>query len=155
MPSENLDKTDHRILEELQKDGRITNSALARRLRMTESTCLRRIRRLEKIGVIDGYAAILNPAKLGLSGTVFVRITLVRQQQKNLAEFERAVTAVPEVLDCYLMSGEADYLLRILFEGVPEFERIHNTLTRLPGVERVQSSLALRPIVRSGRVPLK
>jgi DNA-binding Lrp family transcriptional regulator len=150
-----LDRADRLILNELQRDGRITNSALAARLKMTESTCLRRVRRLEEAGIIDGYTALLNPAKLGLTGTIFVRITLVRQQQKDLAEFERAVAGVPEVLDCYLMSGEADYLLRILVEGVPDFERIHNVLTRLPGVERVQSSLALRTVMHSGRVPIR
>jgi Lrp/AsnC family transcriptional regulator, leucine-responsive regulatory protein len=150
-----MDRTDRLLLAELQKDGRITNSALAQRLKITESTCLRRVRRLEEEGVIDGYAALVNPAKLGLNGTIFVRITLVRQQQKDLAEFERAVGGVPEVLDCYLMSGEADYLLRILVSGVPDFERIHNLLTRLPGVERVQSSLALRTVMQSGRVPLR
>jgi Lrp/AsnC family transcriptional regulator, leucine-responsive regulatory protein len=155
MSLEALDRTDRLILAELQKDGRIANSALAKRLRMTESTCLRRVRRLEESGIIDGYAALVNPAKLGLTGTIFVRITLVRQQQKDLAEFERAVSGVPEVLDCYLMSGEADYLLRILVGGVPDFERIHNVLTRLPGVERVQSSLALRTVMQTGRVPLR
>jgi len=107
------DKTDRAILRELQKDGRISNVELARRVNLSESACLRRVRVLEEEGVIDGYVGLVNSAKAGLPGNVFVRITLQRQQQKDLEEFEAAVQRVPEVMECYLMTGDSNYLLRV------------------------------------------
>jgi len=149
------DKTDRTILREIQKDGRISNVELARRVNLSESACLRRVRALEDAGVIDGYVGLVNPAMAGLSGNVFVRITLQRQQQKDLEDFERAVSRVPEVMECYLMTGDSDYLLRVIVANAADFERLHyQQLTRLPGVARVQSSFALRTVVKRTAIPI-
>ena len=109
-----LDRTDQAILTELQRDGRISNRDLADRVHLSESACLRRVRGLEQAGVIDRYAALVSQARVGLPGNVFVSITLNRQEQGDLAAFEEAVKRVPEVMECYLMTGQQDYLLRVV-----------------------------------------
>jgi Lrp/AsnC family transcriptional regulator, leucine-responsive regulatory protein len=150
-----LDRTDNLILVALQRDGRLTNRELADRVHLSESACLRRVRALEEAGVIDGYAARVNQAKVGLPGNVFVSITLNRQEQADLAAFEEAVQRVPEVMECYLMTGEHDYLLRVAVSDPSDFERLHSQhLTRLPGVARVQSSFALRTVRKGYELPL-
>lgn len=150
------DRHDRAILHELQRDGRISNVELAGRVQLSESACLRRVRALESAGYIEGYAALVNPARAGLPGTVFVNITLQRQDQADLAAFERAIGDVPEVMECYLMTGEFDYLLRIVVADTADFERIHNQrLTRLPGVARVHSSFALRTVCKRSALPLR
>lgn len=149
------DKTDRAILRELQKDGRMSNVDLARTVNLSESACLRRVRALEEEGVIDGYVGLVNSAKAGLPGNVFVRITLQRQQQKDLEEFEAAIQRVPEVMECYLMTGDSDYLLRVVVADAADFERIHyQQLTRLPAVARVQSGFALRTVIKRTAIPI-
>jgi Lrp/AsnC family leucine-responsive transcriptional regulator len=151
-----LDRTDNLILAALQRDGRLTNRELAERAHLSESACLRRVRTLEESGVIDGYTAHVNQAKVGLPGNVFVSITLNRQEQADLAAFEAAVTRVPEVMECYLMTGQQDYLLRVVVSDPADFERLHSQhLTRLPGVARVQSSFALRTVRKGNDLPLR
>jgi Lrp/AsnC family leucine-responsive transcriptional regulator len=151
-----LDRTDSLILAALQRDGRLTNRELAERAHLSESACLRRVRTLEESGVIDGYTAHFNQAKVGLPGNVFVSITLNRQEQADLAAFEAAVTRVPEVMECYLMTGQQDYLLRVVVSDPADFERLHSQhLTRLPGVARVQSSFALRTVRKGNDLPLR
>jgi len=151
-----LDRTDSLILAALQRDGRLTNRELAERAHLSESACLRRVRALEESGVIDGYTAHVNQAKVGLPGNVFVSITLNRQEQADLAAFEAAVTRVPEVMECYLMTGQQDYLLRVVVSDPADFERLHSQhLTRLPGVARVQSSFALRTVRKGNDLPLR
>jgi Lrp/AsnC family leucine-responsive transcriptional regulator len=150
-----LDRVDRTILAELQRDGRLTNRDLAERANLSESACLRRVRGLEEAGVIDRYAAHINQAKVGLPGNVFVSITLNRQEQADLAAFEDAVRRVPEVMECYLMTGQQDYLLRVAVSDPTDFERLHSQhLTRLPGVARVQSSFALRTVRKSSELPI-
>jgi len=150
-----LDRTDQAILTELQRDGRLSNRDLAERVHLSESACLRRVRALEEAGVIDRYAAIVNQARVGLPGNVFVSITLNRQEQTDLAAFEAAVKRVPEVMECYLMTGQQDYLLRVVVSDPADFERLHSQhLTRLPGVARVQSSFALRSVRKSAELPV-
>jgi len=150
------DRHDRAILRELQRDGRISNVELAGHVQLSESACLRRVRALETAGYIEGYCALVNPARAGLPGTVFVNITLQRQDQADLAAFERAIGDVPEVMECYLMTGEFDYLLRIVVADTADFERIHNQrLTRLPGVARVHSSFALRTVCKRSALPLR
>ena len=106
-------------------------------------------------GVIDRYAALINQGKVGLPGNVFVSITLNRQEQADLAAFEEAVKRVPEVMECYLMTGQQDYLLRVVVKDPADFERLHSQhLTRLPGVARVQSSFALRTVRKGSELPL-
>jgi DNA-binding Lrp family transcriptional regulator len=150
-----LDRVDKSILAELQRDGRLSNRELAERASLSESACLRRVRGLEEAGVIDRYAALVNQSKVGLPGNVFVSITLNRQEQADLAAFEEAVRRVPEVMECYLMTGQQDYLLRVAVSDTADFERLHSQhLTRLPGVARVQSSFALRTVRKSSELPI-
>ncbi|MAF83447.1 MAG: Lrp/AsnC family transcriptional regulator [Gammaproteobacteria bacterium] len=149
-----LDQHDHAILLELQTDGRMSNVVLAERINLSESATLRRVRALEQVGLIEGYSARIDQALVGLSGNVFVNITLQRQDQQDLEVFEEAVQQVPEVMECYLMSGNFDYLLRVVVADTADFERIHSQkLTRLPGVSRVQSSFALRTVRKSSVLP--
>ena len=150
-----LDKADKAILRTLQKDARISNVSLADQIGLSEAACLRRERSLEKSGYIDAYVGLLNPAMVGLPGTVFVEITLYQEQQKDLEAFERAARGVPEVMECYLMTGEYDYLLRVSIKDLEDFERVHRqALTRLPGVSRVQSSIALRVVKKNTALPI-
>jgi len=150
-----LDRIDRAILAELQRNGRLSNRELAEHVHLSESACLRRVRTLEEAGVIDRYAALVNQAKVGLPGNVFVSITLNRQEQADLAAFEEAVQRVPEVMECYLMTGQQDYLLRVVVTDPADFERLHSQhLTRLPGVARVQSSFALRSVCKGSGLPL-
>ena len=150
-----LDRTDQAILVELKRDGGLSNRDLAERVHLSESACLRRVRALEESGVIDRYTALVSQAKVGLPGNVFVSITLNRQEQADLAAFEEAVKRVPEVMECYLMTGAQDYLLRVVVSDAADFERLHSQhLTRLPGVARVQSSFALRTVRKSTELPV-
>jgi DNA-binding Lrp family transcriptional regulator len=150
-----LDRTDQALLAELQRDGRLSNRDLAERVHLSESACLRRVRALEQAGVIDRYAALVNQSRVGLPGNVFVSITLNRQEQADLRAFEEAVRRVPEVMECYLMTGQQDYLLRVVVSDPADFERLHSQhLTRLPGVARVHSSFALRTVRKSTELPI-
>ncbi len=151
-----MDKYDQRILEVLQRDGRISNKQLAERVRLSESSCLRRVRALEESGVIGRYVALLEQNEAGLPGNVFVQIGLQREVEGDLAAFEDAVRHIPEVMECYLMSGEFDYLLRVVVSDMADFERIHKeSLTRLPGVARVNSSFGIRTVQRKTELPLR
>ncbi len=151
-----IDRFDRLILEALQDDGRISNVQLASRIGLSESACLRRVRALEDSGMIRGYVALVNQNEAGLPGNVFVQIGLHREVESELAAFEDAVIAIPEVMECYLMSGEFDYLLRVVVADMADFERIHKTeLTRLPGVARVNSSFAIRTVQRKTELPLR
>ena len=151
----NLDKFDRAILGYLQTDGRMSNVDLANAVSLSESACLRRVRSLEEDGLIEGYVALLNQKKAGLSGDVFVHIGLHREEQSELAAFESAVQSIPEVMECYLMTGEFDYLLRVVVSDMADFERLHKeSLTRLPGVARVNSSVAIRTVRKTTELPL-
>ncbi len=150
-----LDRYDRKLLSELQKDGRISNVDLAQAVKLSESACLRRVRALEQEGYIEGYVAILDPKRLGRSGTVFVHIALRREEQSELAAFEQAVQRIPEIMECYLMTGEFDYILKLVVADMADFERLHNdALTRLPGVSRINSSIAIRAIRKTTELPL-
>jgi len=151
-----LDKIDHAILRELQADGRLSNVELAARIHLSESACLRRVRLLEERGVVECFTLLVNPLAVGLGGTVFAEITLSSQKQVELDAFERAVRAVPEVMECYLITGEYDYLLRIVVRDTVDYERIHHEhLTKLPGVARVKSSFTLRTVAKKTDLPLR
>ena len=150
-----LDSKDKAILAALQADGGIPNAALAARVDLSESTCLRRVKLLEQSGVIERYTALLNPVKVGFSVSFLVRITLKGQTDKDLGAFEQAVCRVPEVAECYLTTGESDYMLRVMARSAADFERLHSkVLTKLPGVARVDSSFVLRPVVKQAGLPL-
>ena len=151
-----LDDYDRSILDELQQDGRVTNVQLASRVHLSESACLRRVRALENGGLIERYTAVIDQRRAGLPDNVFVSITLQRQDQTDLQAFEEAVRSVPEVMECYLMTGEFDYLLRVVVADMADFERIHkDELTRLPGVARVNSSVAIRTVLKKTELPLR
>ena len=151
-----LDKFDRNILNALQQDGRISNVDLAQRVNLSESACLRRVRALEQSGFIERYVALLDQKHLGLSGTVFVHIALRREEQSELAAFESAIQEIPEVMECYLMTGEFDYLLRLVVSDMADFERLHNdAITRLPGVARVNSSVAIRTVRKTAQLPIE
>lgn len=150
-----LDRFDRAILDALQTDGRISNVQLAQAVNLSESACLRRVRALEQEGYIDRYAALVNQARVGRSGNVFVHIGLHREEESELAAFEDAVRAIPEVMECFLMTGEFDYLLRVVVADMADFERLHrDSLTRLPGVARVNSSVAIRTVQKKTQLPL-
>jgi DNA-binding Lrp family transcriptional regulator len=151
-----LDATDKSLLRLLQEKGRATNAELAETVHLSESACFRRVRALEGEGVISGYAATVDPRAVGLGLTVYVSITLSSQAQDLLAAFEQAVAAAPEIMECHLMTGQADYMIRLVASNVEDLERLHATLlTRLPGVARINSSIALRTVVRRTALPVR
>jgi DNA-binding Lrp family transcriptional regulator len=154
MPTYDMDKIDRAILRVLQKDGRVSNVQLADRVGLSESACLRRVRLLEQSGIIDRYVMLINQAAVGKPGNVFVRVTLEGQQKEKLQQFEKTVAAVPEVMECYLMSGDFDYLLRVIIKDNSDYMRVHDKLTGLPGVLRVQSSFALRTVRKTTELAL-
>ena len=145
-----LDATDRRILGVLQKEGRITNADLSERVNLSPSACHRRVQRLEEDGFIAAYVALLDTRKMGRPTTVYVEITLQGQADDLLDAFEQAVARVPDILECHLMAGTADYLIKIMAEDTEDFARIHRQfLSRLPGVRQMQSSFALRTVVKT------
>ncbi len=145
-----LDATDRRILTVLQKEGRITNAELSERVNLSPSACHRRTQRLEEEGFISGYVALVDARRLGRPTTVFVEITLQGQADEVLDAFEREVAKIPDILECHLMAGQADYLLKIMAEDTEDFARIHRQyLSRLPGVRQMHSSFALRTVVKT------
>ena len=144
-----LDRIDQQILRILQTDGRITNQDLAARVGLSASACLRRVRMLEGDGVIRGYAAQLALAAEEERTVVIVRITLERQTEEYLRRFEQAVRQFPEIKECYLMTGDVDYTMRVSTSTAADYEHIHNhVLSRLPGVSRIHSSVAMRDVLR-------
>ena len=148
--SADLDATDRRILTVLQKEGRITNADLSDRVNLSPSACHRRVQRLEDDGFIAAYVALLDTRKMGRPTTVYVEITLQGQADDLLDAFEQAVAKVPDILECHLMAGTADYLIKIMAEDTEDFARIHRQfLSRLPGVRQMQSSFALRTVVKT------
>ena len=148
-----LDHIDLAILRELQKDARLTNAVLAERIGLSASACSRRLDLLEKSGTISGYHARISNTALGHTVTVIVHISLSGQSEAHLSEFEAAVKACPNVQMCYLMSGEHDYILRVVARDLQDFERIHKEwLSAMPHVSRMHSSFALRNVTdRAGR----
>jgi Lrp/AsnC family transcriptional regulator, leucine-responsive regulatory protein len=142
-----LDSTDRAIVATLQRDGRVTNIELAEAVHLSPSACLRRVKRLDELGVIDQFTMLVNRRAIGKGTDVFVEITLTSQREDLLDEFEQAVELLPDVLSCHLMSGDADYLVRVAVGDVADFERLHREhLAQLPGVARLRSSFALRKV---------
>lgn len=141
-----LDAIDRNILNQLQADGRMTNAELAERVHLSPSACLRRVRHLEDEGVIDGYVMLVDQAAIGKPASIFVEITLHGQSEESLDAFETAVTECPDIMECHLMSGDADYLLRVVAADTADYERVHKILARLPGLARTRSSFVLRTV---------
>jgi len=150
-----LDERDRAILRELMRDGRLTNAELADRVHLSQSACLRRVRALEEGGIVAGYAMLLDPVAVGLPGAAFVSVSLDQQGRAALDRFEREVSRHPEIIECYLLAGASDYLLRVAFRDARDFERIHtDIITQLPGVSRVQSTMTLRTVKKTTVLPL-
>lgn len=144
-----LDDIDQQIVRLLQQDGRLPNAKLAAAVNLSPSSCLRRLRMLERDGVIRGYTALVEADEPDRATTVLVEIVLERQTAESMTRFENAVRRCPEVRECYLMSGSSDYLLRVEARDTADYERIHTEqLSRLPGVARVRSSFAIRKVTR-------
>ena len=150
-----LDDTDRRILRALQRRGRISNADLADAVHLSASACHRRVQRLEAEGYIRDYVALLDTRRIGLPTTVFVEITLSRQADEVLDAFEREVRLIPDVLECHLMAGTADYLLKVVAQDAEDFARIHRQkLARLPGVGQMHSSFVLRVVRQTTALPV-
>ena len=149
-----LDKIDIKILNKLTEQGRISISDLSASVGLSQTPTVKRIRRLEETGVIKGYQAQLSEALLGGAFSVFTWVSLIDQKRETLRAFEAVMTRSPEVMDGYLMTGDADYLLRIAVDGLEEFERfLTERLAGLPEVRSIRSSFALRPVVQKRRPP--
>jgi len=150
-----LDRTDRRILEEIQDDARISNTELAARVGLSPSPCWRRVKQLEAQGVIRRYVTLASPHALGLPVNVFVSITLDKQVEDNLERFERAVLDRPEVMECYLMTGDFDYLLRVVVPDIESYQRfVLEHLTRIEGIASIKSSFALKQVQYKTALPL-
>lgn len=150
-----LDEIDRRILRAVQRNGRMSNAELSEDVHLSPSACHRRVQRLEKDGYIRDYVALLDARKLGVPTTVFVEITLQGQADEILDAFEKSVARIPDVLECHLMAGSADYLLKVVAEDTEDFARIHRQyLARLPGVGQMQSSFALRTVCKTTALPV-
>jgi Lrp/AsnC family transcriptional regulator, leucine-responsive regulatory protein len=150
-----VDRYDLRLLDELQRDGHATNSTLGEKIHLSTSQVSRRVQRLQEAGIIDHYAAILDPAAVGLHVVAFTQVTLDRQGANSGDKFEREVARLPQVLECFSLAGEADYILRIVTPDLASFSEFMNKhLLRLSGVTNVTSSVALRKVKQTHILPL-
>ncbi|MFN4088570.1 MAG: Lrp/AsnC family transcriptional regulator [Alphaproteobacteria bacterium] len=155
MPQAPLDAIDRRILRILQENARIPNVELAQAVGLSPSPCLRRVRDLEERGVVRRYVGLVDPGAVGLPVSVFVQVSLERQVERALETFEAAVLDRPEVMECYLMTGDADYLLRVVVPDLKAFQRfLMEHLTRVPGVASIKSSFALKQVKYLTALPL-
>ena len=150
-----LDSIDRSILEQLQRDGRLSNVQLAQRVHLSPSACLRRVKQLEDSGVVAGYVALLDAKAVGQPGTSYTIINLEGNNPARLAAFEQAVRDAPDILDCHYVAGSNDYLLRFAYRDTEDLERLHTeVLMRLPGVARSNSLLVLRTVKRTTALPV-
>jgi Lrp/AsnC family transcriptional regulator, leucine-responsive regulatory protein len=150
-----LDRLDVAILEQLQANARISNVELARNVNLTASPCLSRVRALEETGVIKGHVTLLDTERLGLRLNVFIQVRLEKQREDALNRFERAMALRPEVMECYLMTGDSDYLLRVLVRDIRDLEHfILSSLSKIPGISNIRSSIALKQVRYKTAVPL-
>ena len=150
-----LDAIERRILENLQDDARMRNVDLAGKVGLSPSPCLRRVGNLEQTGVIRGYATLLDAEAVGLPVSIFVSVTLEKQVERALKIFEKHIRARPEVMECYLMTGDADYLLRVVTADLAAYEKfLIGHLTRIPGVASIKSSFALKQVAYRTALPI-
>ena len=150
-----MDRTDLRILDALQHDGSLSNVALAEKVHLSPSPCLTRVKALENKGVIRRYVALLDPKALGLGLNVFIFISLKSQVRASLERFEQTIAEHPEVMECYLMTGDSDYLLRVAVKDIDTLERfILEQLTPIAEIEKIRSSFALKQVKYKTALPL-
>lgn len=155
MAKSTLSGTDLNILRVLQQDGRISNVALAKAVNLSPSPCLRRVQRLERSGTIRTYVALIDQKQVGLPISVFVSVTLDKQEKAALRAFEAAIRDRPEVMECYLMTGDSDYLLRVVAPDLEAYQRfLLDHLTVIPGVANIRSSFALQQLVYKTALPI-
>ena len=155
MQKVDIDQTDRRILQLLQTEPGINAAAIGEKIGLSQSACWRRIQRLRDEGVIKDHPVILDPEKVGLSTMVFAQVKLTSHGRSNLTDFAEAVRKYPEVLDCYVVLGNIDFLLRIVAEDIKGYERfIYEKLSQLPGVQEVNSSMALSEIKHTTVLPI-
>lgn len=155
MPNRELDSTDRKILRILQENAAISNVELARKVGLSPSPCLRRVQQLDQLGIIRRRVTLLEPGAVGLGVSVFVQVSLEKQADRALRTFEKVILARPEVMECYLMTGDADYLLRVVVPDIPSFERfVLDHLTHITSVARVRSSFALKQVKYTTTLPL-
>lgn len=155
MASRKLDEIDRKIVRLLQEDGRLSMADLAAAVGLSPSPCARRVAMLESAGVIDRYVAVVNQRAVGLPVSVFVSIKLISQQEEALTAFAHTIVQWPEVLECYLMTGPRDYLLRVVVEDLDSYERfLKQKLTRLEGIASIESSFALEQVKHSNVLPV-
>tara|TARA_Y100000588_G_C14175428_1_gene891123 strand:- start:905 stop:1384 length:480 start_codon:yes stop_codon:yes gene_type:complete len=151
-----LDNVDAHIIDSLQADGRLSIAKLAERLGMSEATCWRRHKRLEELGVIEGYQATLNRRKLGGNVLAFVQITCTQHSEAATAEFERIIQASSRVLSCHNTTGEADFLLQVVAKDLDDYSHFVETVLRqLPGVSSIRSNLSLREMKATSHLPVE
>lgn len=147
-----MDKIDRQIIRELQLDGRLSNHELAERVNLSPSPCLRRMRNLEEAGIIKGYTALIDQKAYGLPITVFIRIRLEHHSQESVHDFEQAVLRIDEILDCFLMTGDSDYLLRVIVESLEDYELfIRKKIHKIPCIASIDTSFAYG-LVKQARV---
>ncbi|WP_175974073.1 Lrp/AsnC family transcriptional regulator [Burkholderia sp. BCC1047] len=150
-----LDAIDRRILRALQQNSNQTNADIAQQAGLSPTPCLRRVHLLEEQGVIDAYVALLNPAAVELRFTAFVRVTLERQDKTTVERFAREMEQAPEVLECHLMAGSYDYLLRVIAKDLDDYQRFQmETLTQIEGVRNVETEIPLKRIKQTMRLPI-
>lgn len=150
-----LDATDLRILAELQADGSLSNVELARRVHLSPSPCLARVKALEAAGIISRYVALANPQALGLGLNVFISISLKSQSRQALTAFEQRIGEHEQVMECYLMTGDSDYLIRVVLPDIAALERfILEQLTPIPGIEKIRTSFTLKQVRYKTALPL-
>ncbi len=154
-PPRRLDRIDIGILSQLQQNARITNSDLARSVNLSATPCFNRVRALEKLGLFKQQVTLLNPEPLGLRINVFIQVSLEKQVEDALQRYEQAISERPEVMECYLMTGDADYLLRVVMPDMQTLERfIVDHLTKIPGISNIRSSFALKQVRYKTALPL-
>ena len=150
-----LDDIDKRILRALQRDGRLQNVELAREVGLSPSPCLRRVRLLEEAGIIDRYVAVLNPVKVGLRLSMFARVWLIAQDAETIDHFMTAMKRLPQVMECYIMLGESDALLRVVVADLDEYRRFQSThLTRVNGIQNVKTDVPSQIVKQTYTLPL-
>jgi len=150
-----IDKVDADILTRLQGDGRLSNARLAEQVGLSETPCWRRLKRLEDDGVIEGYQAVVNRRALGLGVMAFVQLTCSQHDEQTTAAFQKAIEASPQVLSCHNTTGDADFLLQVVAEDLDDYSRfVERVIRRLPGVTSIKSSLSLRELKSSNRLPI-
>jgi len=155
MPIPTIDRIDREILHHLQSNARLTNLALAERVNLSASPCLRRVKLLEEQGIIRRYATLLDPRQVGLPISVFVSVSLRSQDRQALIEFEQSVQECPEVMECYLMTGTSDYLLRVVVPDLGAYETFLSAkLTNITSVANIQSSFSLKQVVYRTELPI-